>query len=67
MPEKKTKCEWCEKLFVPTPDNKLIGLAGTPDTYVCDDCLAEEPPPDNYLFFGDDSGNASDAKFIRDK
>lgn len=58
-----TTCEICNKIFDATKDNKLVGLVGTADSYACDDCLTDDSPK---VTFADDSGNISDAKFIKE-
>jgi len=55
---RQTTCLRCDESFEPTKDNKLIGLVGTADAYMCNDCLAIEAIP---VDFADDRGVASDA------
>jgi len=55
---RKVNCIRCEKDFEPTKDNLLIGLVGTKDAWMCDECLAIEA---EHKDFADDRGVVSDA------
>ncbi|KKM77658.1 hypothetical protein LCGC14_1367890 [marine sediment metagenome] len=55
---KKVHCIRCEKEFEASEDNKLVGLVGTKDTWMCNKCLAIEA---EHKDFADDRGVVSDA------
>lgn len=42
-------CEWCGGLFQAKAENKLTGLGGTPDSWICSGCLSIEPRIDERL------------------
>lgn len=61
---KKAKCLRCNTEIIITIDtlkNKLIGLVGTKDAWMCDKCLAVEA---EHIDFADDRGTVSDAMTI---
>ena len=55
---KKVTCIRCEKQFTPTKDNKLVGLVGTKDSWICNKCLDRVG---EHIDFADDRGSVSDA------